>query len=344
MFRFRKGLIVVAAVLSSSFAVGQSASAAVSWEFSEESVALGISAVSPHVERTGSVDRIWYPSLPSTAVSDCTDAGACTLVGGVGRLGSDFTAVTLPNGTRRAYFVDMTPGTTSKTVSSAQCATTECLTVGTSTPIAADVAVPTTERAWGVPDAVVTPDGKVRVYLVVSPTLTSSCPEKVRSYISNDGINFTAESGYRLEGGFVDTEILRAKTGDWLMIMSTGPGCGNGMQQLLVSSSTDGLTWSTPQAVTKNDSRRLDPTGYEVSPNVFRIYYAFNASRTGETYTLKRGTLKIAAAATATTTTTVSTTKAAKLGGSCTKLGAKTTVNKVKLTCKKVKTKTLWSK
>jgi hypothetical protein len=94
--------------------------------------------------------------------------------------------------------------------------------------------------------------------------------------------------------------------------------------------------------VTQNDNRRLDPTGYEVSPNVFRIYYAFNASRTGETYTLKRGTLKIADAAT--TSGTVSTTKAAKLGGSCTKLGAKTTVNKVKLTCKKVKTKLIWSK
>ena len=348
MSRFRKGLIVVAAVLSSSFAVGQSASAAVSWEFSEESAALGISAVSPHVERTGSVDRIWYPSLPSTAVSDCTDAGSCTLVGGVGRLGSDFTAITLPNGTRRAYFVDMTPGTSVKTVSSAQCVTTECLSVGTSTPIAADVAVPTTEKAWGVPDAVVTPDGKVRVYLVVSPTLTNSCPEKVRSYISNDGINFTVESGYRLEGGFVDTEILRAKTGDWLMIMSTGPGCGNGMQQLFVSSSADGLTWSTPQAVTKSDNRRLDPTGYEVSPNVFRIYYAFNASRTGETYTLKRGTLKIAAAATSSGSVATTTTTTVKIGASCTKAGAKSTVTvakkKVNVTCKKVKNKLVWSK
>jgi len=344
--RFRKGLISSVVLVATTMAFSQGSSAAVSWSFSEDSVSLGLSGVSPHVEKTGAVDRIWYPSLPSTAVSDCTDAGACTLVGGVGRLGSDFTAISLPNGTRRAYFVDMTPGTTSKTVSSAQCATTECLSVGTSTPIAADVAVPTTERAWGVPDAVVTPDGKVRVYLVVSPTLTSSCPEKVRSYISNDGINFTAESGYRLEGGFVDTEILRAKTGDWLMIMSTGPGCGNGMQQLFVSSSTDGLTWSTPQAVTKNDSRRLDPTGYEVSPNVFRIYYAFNASRTGETYTLKRGTLKIASGAS--TSGSVSTTTATKIGSSCTTAGAKSTVmvakKTVKVTCKKVKKKLVWSK
>jgi hypothetical protein len=75
---------------------------------------------------------------------------------------------------------------------------------------------------------------------------------------------------------------------------------------------------------------------------VFRIYYSYNATAIGDNYTLKRGTLQIAAAATA--PGTVSTTTTAKLGGSCTKLGAKTTVNKVKLTCKKVKTKLIWSK
>jgi hypothetical protein len=75
---------------------------------------------------------------------------------------------------------------------------------------------------------------------------------------------------------------------------------------------------------------------------VFRIYYSFNAVAIGDNYTLKRGTLKIAAAATA--PGTVSTTTTIKQGGSCTKLGAKTTASKVKLTCKKVKTKLIWSK
>jgi hypothetical protein len=118
------------------------------------------------------------------------------------------------------------------------------------------------------------------------------------------------------------------------------------MQQLFVSSSADGLTWSTPQAVTKSDNRRLDPTGYEVSPNVFRIYYAFNASRTGETYTLKRGTLKIASGTS--TSGSVSITTATKIGASCTTAGAKSTVmvakKKVNVTCKKVKNKLVWSK
>jgi len=342
MSRFNKGvsaLIVFAGV----FALSGTAHASSNWEFSEDSVNLGIDAVSPHVERTNGADRVWYPSIPSTAVVDCNEAGSCTSVPGVGRLGTDFTAVTLPNGSRRAYYVEMIQGSGQKTVVSAACATSECLSVGGSTAIAADVAVSTNEKAWGVPDAVVTPDGKVRVYLVVTTSLNSSCPEKVRSYISDDGISFTQESGFRLEGGYVDTEILRAKAGDWLMMTSTGPGCGNGMQQLFITSSTDGLTWSKPQVLTKDDKRRLDPTGYEVAPNVFRIYYSSAESRMTQSYQLRRGTLKIGSGSSSTATTST-----AKAGAACTKAGAKASVTvakkKTTLTCKMVKKKLVWSK
>ena len=342
MSRFNKGvsaLIVFAGV----FALSGTAHASSNWEFSEDSVNLGIDAVSPHVERTNGADRVWYPSIPSTAVVDCNEAGSCTSVPGVGRLGTDFTAVTLPNGSRRAYYVEMIQGSGQKTVVSAACATSECLSVGGSTAIAADVAVSTNEKAWGVPDAVVTPDGKVRVYLVVTTSLNSSCPEKVRSYISDDGISFTQESGFRLEGGYVDTEILRAKAGDWLMMTSTGPGCGNGMQQLFITSSTDGLTWSKPQVLTKDDKRRLDPTGYEVAPNVFRIYYSSAESRMTQSYQLRRGTLKIGSGSSSTAATAT-----AKAGAACTKAGAKASVTvakkKTTLTCKMVKKKLVWSK
>ena len=344
MSRIRKGLITSAVVVAVSICTGASTSlASSSWEFSEDSVNLGIDAVSPHVERTNGSDRVWYPSIPSTAVVDCNEAGSCTAVSGVGRLGADFTAVTLPNGTRRAYFVEMVQGSGTKTVMSAACTTAECLSIGPSTPIAADVAVSTNEKAWGVPDAVVTPDGKVRVYLVVSPVLTSSCPEKVRSYISSDGITFTQESGYRLEGGYVDTEVIRAKAGDWLMMTSTGPGCGNGMQQLFITSSTDGLVWSTPQQLTKADKRRLDPTAYEIAPNVFRVYYSSAESRMTQSYQLRRGTLKIGSGSSSSATTTT-----AKAGAVCTKAGAKAAVTiakkKTTLTCKMVKKKLVWSK
>jgi hypothetical protein len=86
------------------------------------------------------------------------------------------------------------------------------------------------------------------------------------------------------------------------MIMADGPGCTTStgapkVQQLFVSTSTDGLTWAKPQVLTKTDIGRLDPTGYEVSPNVFRIYYAAGGSGAFDpntVYSIKRATMRIA--------------------------------------------------
>ena len=299
MSKFQKSAIgfAVATMLAIAFTPLHTASALVEWALAEDAVALNITGVSPHVERTGNADRLWYPGgLAGTAVADCNDAGACASVPVTGRLGSDFTAITLPNGTRRAYFVEisMTPGANTKSVSSAACLTTACTAVGTSTIAAAELVVSQTVNAWGVPDAVVTPDGKVRLYVVESPT-QGNCPEKVASYVSSDGVSFTKEAGWRLEGGYVDTEVLRAKSGDWVMVMADGPGCGDRVQKLYMSTSNDGLTWATPQKISGSDLRRLDPTGYEVSTNVFRIYYATAvAGALGDvTYTIKRGTISI---------------------------------------------------
>ena len=297
MSKFRKSAygFAVATMLAISFTPLHTASALVEWALAEDAVSLGLTGVSPHVERTGNADRLWYPSLAGTIVSDCSDAGACTSVPVTGRLGSDFTAITLPNGTRRAYFVETTAGATTKSVSSAACLTTACTAVGTSTIAAAELVVSQNVKAWGVPDAVVTPDGKVRLYVVENPS-DGSCTEKLASYISADGITFTKEAGWRLENGIsVDPEILRAKTGDWIMVLADGPGCSDRVQKLYVATSNDGLTWSTPQKISSSDLSRLDPTGYEVSTNVFRIYYATAPAGQGvnATYTIKRGTISI---------------------------------------------------
>ena len=297
MSKFRKSVIgfAVATMLAISFTPLRTASALVEWALAEDAVSLGLTGVSPHVERTGNADRLWYPSLAGTIVSDCTDAGACASVPVTGRLGSDFTAITLPNGTRRAYFVETTAGATTKSVSSAACLTTACTAVGTSTIAAAELVVSQNMKAWGVPDAVLTPDGKVRLYVVESP-VDGRCTEKLASYISTDGISFTKEAGWRLENGIsVDPEILRAKTGEWLMVLADGPGCSDGVQKLYMTTSNDGLTWATPQKITGSDLSRLDPTGYEVSTNVFRIYYATAPAGQGvnTTYTIKRGTISI---------------------------------------------------
>ena len=357
MSRFSKGLISSVVLAATTLAFSQGSSAAVSWSFSEDSVSLGLSGVSPHVEKTGAVDRLWYSGGPAgTAVADCSDAGSCAAVSA--NWGTPINDVSFATfgGVKRAYFKKMDPGSGTQAVYLAPCATADCVSIGAATLASEGMKVSMQERAWGVPDAVELPCGAgVRIYIVESPSKSSSCPEKVASYTSTDGVNFVKDAGYRFaKDGYVDTEVLRAKTGEWVMIMADGPGCGS-HQKLYVSESTDGLSWSSPVALTGTDKSRLDPTGYETSPgsNVFKIYFAAAASGKSMDYTLGRGSMKVGSAATS--PGAVATTKTAKIGASCTTAGAKSTVKvakksvkvakkSVKVTCKKVKKKLVWSR
>ena len=349
MSRFRKGLITSVVLAVSTLACSQSSSASSSWTFTDESSNLGLTGVSPHVEKTGAVDRVYYSGGPGgTAVADCNSSGSCAAV--AANWGSPINDVTFATfgGVKRAYFKKMDPMSGTQAVYSAPCLTADCVSIGAATLTSEQMKVSTQERAWGVPDAVELPGGAgVRIYIVESPTKSSSCPEKVASYTAADGVNFVKDAGYRFsKDGYVDTEILRATTGSWLMIMSDGPGCGN-TQELYMSDSADGLTWSNPVAITGSDKSRLDPTGYETSPgsNVFKVYFATSAGRQDMNFTIGSGTLKVAAASSSATATTTAT---AKVGAACTKAGAKQTVTiakkNVKLTCKTVKKKLVWSK
>lgn len=333
---------VVALAVSAVVVVGSSSSEALGASFSDDSVNLGMTGVSPHVERVGSVDRIWRSDGPQgTAVSDCSDAGVCTSVSANwGSPINDFTAVTF-GGKRRAYFKKMDPNTGTQGVYTAECANADCTSIGAATLTSSQMQVPNSMKAWGVPDAVVLPDGSgVRIYIVESPSMSSSCPEKVAAYRSADGVSFTKESASVFsKDGFVDTEILRAKSGDWVMIMADGPGCGPA-QKLYVATSTDGLNWSMPQALTSSDRSRLDPTGYEIQPNQFRVYFAASGGRADMNFQIARGTLNLTTSSNATTATS----KGVKAGASCSKVGIKTKQGKTTLTCKKVKGKLTWSR
>ena len=286
-----------------------SAQAVVEWQLTDDAVSLGMNGASPHVEKTASGDRVFRSDMvPSgTAVSMCTDAGTCTsetlTVSGGGGV-SDYTVAIATSGPR-AYFKRVNPATNKQAVYSAACNTSDCLSFGTATLTSTLMEVAKDTKAWGVPDAVRLPDGRIRIYIVEkedSATKGGSCPEKIASYISGDGVSFSKEPGWRLEGGYVDSEILRAKDGEWVMIMADGPGCttstgASKVQQLFVSTSSDGLTWAKPQVLTKTDIGRLDPTGYEVSPNVFRIYYAAGGAGAFDpntVYSIKRATMRIA--------------------------------------------------
>lgn len=127
-------------------------------------------------------------------------------------------------------------------------------------------------RATGVPDAVVLPDGRVRLYYVV-PGVGG---ESIDSSISSDGLAFTRESGHRLTGGYVDPAVVRLSDGSWLMATSTSPAS---KQRLYVAGSADGLVWArqaTP-LLDRSDANALDPTLLPLGGDRFRVYYSVAA-------------------------------------------------------------------
>ena len=229
---------------------------------------LGLGGVSPFAERQadGSV-RLYYTSEGGTAMDQCTLAGTCTRVGVIA-FRTDITILTLPDGTRRAYFKEINPTAQTQELSSATIAA-DGLTLGASTPLG--FSVPMTKKAWGVPDAVLLPSGRVRIYW----TDSGSGSEFTRSATATDasGTVFTADKGKRTTGGIVDFEVLQAKNGAWLAIASTTPG--NPPQRLLVGRSTDGLKWTFgTKPVSSLKINALDPTGFSSGKkNTFHLYY-----------------------------------------------------------------------
>lgn len=308
-----------ALVLSSSFLMN-TASADLSggtWTLTTESVTLNLRGVSPFVEKTAAgLDRIWFASpdaLPDPVmVVDCNESGSCARQTLASRFGSDATFVTLKDGTRKVFFVEMGPG--GKKIRFATVSGNTLAHGSVSDLNVAGSSVPQNERAWGVPDSVVLPDGRVRVYWVLADQATAKpgLPESVVSATSTDATatSFVRDPGTRLTGGYVDTDILRAVDGDWVMMVSTGPGAGT--QYLYMATSKDGLSWDVlPNPISTSSESALDPTGYETGTNTWRIYYASAApgKRTDENYILKRATLswKEAAATPTPTPTPVAT-------------------------------------
>ena len=298
----KRYLALVAAFALSAGVLVSPATAQISggtWTLTTESVNLNLKGVSPYVEKTSSgLDRLWFASpdaLPDPImVVDCTEAGTCTRQTLSSRFGSDATVVTLKDGTRKVFFVEMGPS--GKKIRFATI-TGNTLAHGTVSDLnVAGSSVTQEEKAWGVPDSVVLPDGRVRVYWVLSDKATGKpgLPESIVSATSTDATAsaFVRDAGFRLTGGYVDTDILRALDGDWVMMTSTGPGAGT--QYLYMATSKDGLTWDLyPTPISSSSESALDPTGYETGTNTWRIYYVSSAPGmiVDRNYILKRAVL-----------------------------------------------------
>ena len=121
------------------------------------------------------------PETGGTAVATCTLAGDCSIVGSIERA-ADLTDVVLTDGSRRAYFIELDPETGFKLIYTAPLSA-DGLTLGdrVSLGISSEGAM-----AWGVPDAVLLPDGRVRIYWVEPSPQGGMATENIVSATSTD--------------------------------------------------------------------------------------------------------------------------------------------------------------
>lgn len=290
----------------------------------------GMSGVSPFaMSIDASTDRVFHSAGEAGGwlMSTCAIGGTCTDVSLPMEFGTDYTQVTLADGSQRAYFVLPEPDGSKELATAAVTYANGVPTLGPTTRLG--ITATAQQRAWGVPDSVVTPEGLVRLYWVdegqgqssgFEPTraqqkclvkavgrkqlmklssaksVTSKVKKAMKkcgipksaigsrgnrsnevivSATSTDatGLSFVRDPGYRTTGGFVDSDVISAKNGAWVMLLSTGPG--EPPQRLFAATSNDGLTWSVDdKPLTPASVNALDPTAIQLSANTWRVYYA----------------------------------------------------------------------
>ena len=261
----------------------------------ESVTSLGINGVSPHLEKntgsSGAAYQLYSSSfirggLIVDGLKDDLSVSKELVLNGI----SDLTIVTLDNGSRKAYYVDKNE-IISADISSDGAVLTNKLSTGISNNLSS--------MAWGVPDAVVLPDGRVRIYWVDDPDQTTMADEVILSATSSDskGLDFKIDSGNRVKGGYVDFEILRAETNDWIAIMSSSPETiPNKRQGIYIGTSQDGITWNIEanDIAPQDTLSYLDPTGIQLDGdrNKWKIIISSSLSILGQRdYTLNHAIL-----------------------------------------------------
>ena len=228
--------------------------------------------VSPHLEKVDDKTlRLFYSSIEvkGIAVSLCDYELRCEIQGALERM-SDLTIIETLDGVRRGYYVALNPQTKQKDIFTAVFSE-DGLSYSNETPLG--FPVDQNEIAWGVPDAVLMPNGLVRVYWVYTEDKTSD--EKLVSATSKTtkGIEFAMDPGYRLENGYVDFEVIRAVEGDWKALMSYTPHYMPEIpQSLFYATSKDGLKWDLiEERITPKGYSYFDPTAIQIDDKNFLV-------------------------------------------------------------------------
>ena len=258
-----------------NYASPQETSYSTSFASIENLTSLDKDGVSPHLEKVDNKTlRLFYNSIEvlGLAVSLCDYNFNCEIQGVLERM-SDLTIVETLEGVRRGYFVELNPQTNEKDIFTAVFSED-----GLSYSEKKELGFPVDkdEKAWGVPDAVLMPNGLVRIYWVYTEDKTSD--EKIVSATSKTikGIDFVMDSGYRLDNGYVDFEVIKAEEGDWKALMSYTPHYMPEIpQSLFYATSNDGLDWELiEERITPEEYTYFDPTAIPIDNNRYLVVLA----------------------------------------------------------------------
>ena len=255
---------------------------------------LSAEGVSPHLEVVDeNTYRLFYSSITAggLVVAECSTSFECQTSAVLQRM-SDLTVVTTGSGDRRGYWVEMNPETGFKEIYTGRVSDD-----GTSVSDSRSLGYSEEGQVgWGVPDAVTLPDGRVRLYWVVSGE--GRAQERIVSATSIDdtGVSFEEDDGFRLTGGYVDFEVLEATEGGWVAIMASSPeNLPESPQGFFVATSPDGLEWSTSGvSISPETESYLDPTGVAHPDGSYTVVVAVAPNEMGtREYDLRHAQLTV---------------------------------------------------
>ena len=245
------------------------------WTFTEDNVNFGIYGVSPEAVLLDDGSVRLYVTGGRQGMKLYRASDGLTFTKETASLplgGSDPTLIRLGDGTYRMYYNDL------DTIKTATSPDGLAWTKESSTGISNTNG----NGAWGVPDSIELPNGRIRLYWVDTPIGTPNPPngyEVIKSAISSNGLTFTKERGFRTKGGYADPHILLAKKGNWIGLFSLIPlfteEDPNVPITIHVGTSTDGLTWSleSEPIISVSGGHVVDPASYPLGDGSYRVYY-----------------------------------------------------------------------
>ena len=129
----------------------------------------------------------------------------------------------------------------------------------------------TPDRGWAsVPEAIVLPDGRVRLYYVSDGL---DVKHGIVSAISDDGLAFTREGSVLT--GFVDPSVIMLADGSYLMLAVTISSGLEGIAKPGIYSflSEDGINFQDPELLALSGECDIDPAIVDMGDGDYRVYY-----------------------------------------------------------------------